>query len=110
MNDREWQMQELEAMKRLALSGAERARWDSLDAKGLMPSRVARKLAGLKHLARTQDPFSEYEIDASPAFRAPFDAGEEEREAAAEESKPAEEPGIRPLRRKRKERLRLFRR
>jgi hypothetical protein len=111
MDDREWRKQELEAMERLALSGADRARWDSLDAKGLMPSRMARKLAGLKHLASRKDPFADYEVEAAPAFRAPFDVPADESAEAAPEMPAAEEPrGSLLQRRRRRDKPRLFRR
>lgn len=113
MNDREWEKQDLEARIRLALSGADRARWDSLNAKGLLPSRVARKLAGLKYLVGRKDPLADYDAEISAAFRAPFDAGAEETpetEAAVAVSTEDIRPGLTPLRRKRKERRRLFRR
>jgi hypothetical protein len=110
MDDREWEKQELEAMKRLALSAADRARWDSLDPKGLLPSRVARRLGGLKYLARGGDPFADYKVEASSAFRASFDPGPEEAADAAADTQSADEQrrGRSLLRRKRKGTLRLF--
>lgn len=112
MDEREWEKQELEAMKRLALSDAERARWARLDAKGLLPSRVARKLGGLKYLAQAGDPLADYEVEAPAVFRAPFDPGPEERAEAATDAPPAEEPraGFFRRRRGRRDTPRLFRR
>lgn len=83
---REWEKQDLDAMERLALSGAETARWDSLDTRRLLPSRAARRFAGLKRMLLQEDPVAGYHVDASAAFRVPFrqDADESVMRKAAE--------------------------
>lgn len=69
---RDWEKQELDAMERLALNPAERARWDSLDTRRLLPSRAARRFAGLRRMLMQDDPVAGYHVDAGEAFRVPF--------------------------------------